>query len=65
MGVSPQTPGLAALELGSINSLFDLGLFIYHGGQPPYPQACSALLVSIGIQACFLLKSLIVLKEIL
>jgi hypothetical protein len=49
MGASPQTPGLAALELGSINSLFDPELFIYHGGQPPYPRVRCALLVSICI----------------
>jgi len=30
MGASPQTPGLAALELGSINNLFDPGIFIYY-----------------------------------
>jgi hypothetical protein len=46
MGASPQTPGLAALELGSINSLFNPESFSYDGGQPPYPQAAGALLLS-------------------
>jgi hypothetical protein len=38
MGASPQTPGLAALKLGSINNLFDPGILSIMGASPHTPR---------------------------